>query len=319
MSCWDASPISKKILTLISDLVEACETVSDWIPQQINGSIHNLIVSRQIACVLPQCCILPYYSDVRSGGHRFWKSLHNWLLGGGLSSLARAQLSSVTLISNSCINSELELDMEISLKYSYTLLAESLFYMVEILNMFGEKDRNVILQQPDLKVLIQSCFQQAAALGNSFAASSVHIFATVYSGIGSLFFSNQSFLTRQMSNENNDWETDVMLAAWPVYLGCIKSAAYHYNIQRDPAKTQMRICINLANPLRMLDGKEAAIRKKYVVRHISAVLDIAAFAIADDMTFKRSNDSEGFNRSEIIQAILDMSTGCLYYYGTYLA
>ena len=296
-------------------MVEACETLSDWIPQQSNGSIYGLIVSRQIACVLPQYCILPYYSDVRSGGRRFWKSLHDWLLGGGFSSLARAQLSSVSLISNSCIDSEL--DMEINSKYSYTLLAESLFSMVEILNMFGEKDRNVFLQQPDLKALIQSCFKQAAALGNRFAASSVEIFAAVYSGIGSLFFSNQSFLTRQMSNENNDWETDIMLAAWPVYLGCIKSAAYHNNIQRDfDAKTQMRICLNLAKPLRMLDGKEEAIRQKYVVRHISAVLDIAAFAIDDDMAFKRSNDSGGFNRSEIIQAMLDMSTGCLYYYGT---
>ena len=114
-----------------------------------------------------------------------------------------------------------------------------------------------------------------------------------------------------------DWEPDLMLEAWPVYLGCIKSTAYHSRIKEDfDSKTHGNILRRIANPLRMLNGKGSEIRQKYVVRHISAVLDIAAFSIEDGIAFKRSlDDSEGFNCSEIIQTILDMSTLCLHHYG----
>ena len=294
--------------------------VSDWIPQQTKANMEDLMFYVNIACFLPRRCFLPFFCrGIPSGGNKYWKGLHDWLIGRGFLSLTRAQLSSVSLISNMAVSPE---SMEMQSKLSYTVLVESLCYMLSILDMFfGETDRNIILQQPDWKALIQLCLQKSAALGNRFEASNVNTFATVYLELGSLFFHNQRFLTRQMSNETNEWEPDVMLAAWPLYLGCITSTAYHCNIQRDfDAKTQMNILRRVSHPLRILDGKEAAIRQKYVVRHISAVLDIAAFAINDGpLAFKRSNDSEGFNRSEIIQAMLDMSAGCLHEYGTLLA
>ena len=277
--------------------------------------MNDVMLFVNTACNLPQCCILPFFRDFPD---RYWKGLHDWLLGRGFLSLARAQLSSVSLISNAVVSPEL---MEFFSNFSYSLLVESLCYMLDILDIFfGETVQNVILQQPELKDLIQLCLQKSADLGYRFEASNAHTFAKVYVGLGSLFFQNQSLLTRPMSNMTNEWVPDFMLAAWPVYLGCIKSSAYHNNIQRDfDAETHMKILRRISHPLRMLDGKEPAIRQKYVVRHISAVLDIAAFAIDDGFAFKRSNDSEGFNHSEIIQDILDMSTGCLCHYCTSLA